>query len=137
MLASERLVCTWIDPQEIQAWPPAGLAELLERSGLDYVTFLDRLAAQLVAHDPGFGAQREVCLAAYLHPHNFDPPLEAERLERLSAMLETRELLDFQCFERWAPLVVLKATTLATETYLHERGAHVTPWVDGLIAAHS
>lgn len=134
MLASERLLCAWIDPQEIQAWPPPELAKTLERVGLNYAIFLDRLAGQLLASDPCFGAQREACLAAYLHSHNLNPPLETECVERLNMMLEKPELLDFKCFERWAPLVVLKATTLATETFLHERADRVSPWIKTLVA---
>ncbi|MEB3198187.1 MAG: hypothetical protein VKP62_13385 [Candidatus Sericytochromatia bacterium] len=122
-----------IDPGEIQAWPPEPVAQVLASCGRDYAYLLERLARHLMRAEPDFRASRQACLAAYLHPHNVLAPLDSERFEYLQGMLEAPDTLDMALFETWVPLVVLKATTLATETYVHNHLDQVVAAVPRLL----
>ncbi|MEB3221071.1 MAG: hypothetical protein VKS61_03240 [Candidatus Sericytochromatia bacterium] len=119
MTRTEAPACHVIDPDEVQAWPPDELKPVLARTGQDYPCALERLATQLLASAPAFRAARDACLASYMHPHNFLTPLAPAEEDHLRAMLEQPHTLDASCFERWVPLVVRKANTLAVETWVH------------------
>ncbi|MEB3329312.1 MAG: hypothetical protein VKQ33_08790 [Candidatus Sericytochromatia bacterium] len=119
----EAPACHVIDPDEVQAWPPEALEPVLTRTGEDYPTALERLAIELLGTTPAFRAARDACLASYMHPHNFPQTLDPEVEERLRVMLEAPDALDVSCFERWVPLVVRKANTLAVETWVHDHVA--------------
>lgn len=108
-----------IDPDEVQAWPPEELEPVIARSGTDYPGLLERLATRLLESQPDFRTARDACFASYLHPHNVLTPLEPEVEERLREMVEGHQAIDAAWFERWVPLVVRKANTLAVETWVH------------------
>ena len=119
MSRTQSEACQVIDPDEVQAWPPEELEPVIAGSGTDYPGLLEQLAIRLLASEPGFREARDACFASYLHPHNFLTPLEPEVEERLREMVEGNQAIDATWFERWVPLVVRKANTLAVETWVH------------------
>ncbi|HEY9724721.1 MAG TPA: hypothetical protein V6D47_22150 [Oscillatoriaceae cyanobacterium] len=111
----------FIDPGEIQAWPPKEVEEAIAQAGLDYADFLDGIAGLLVQRSPRFAQDLAPFMASYFHEHNFDRPITPVEEAGLRAMLADPEKIVLTEFERLVPIVIHKATTLAVETFIQNR----------------
>jgi hypothetical protein len=114
-----------IDPYEIQCWPPQEVDEAMTRIGVEYPYLLDAIAGLLVSRSPRFAQDLCPFLASYMHDHNFTQPLSPVEEAGLRAMIENPEIIDVKEFQRLVPLVIQKATTLATETFVQKRPSWV------------
>lgn len=115
----------YIDPYEIQCWPPQEVDDAMAQAGIEYAYLLDAIAGLLVTRSPRFAQDLCPFLASYLHDHNFTQPVTPADLARLQAMIEQPETVDVQAFASLVPLVLQKATTLATETFVQKRPSWV------------
>lgn len=111
----------YIDPGEIQAWPPKEVEEAIAQAGLDYADFLDGIAGLLVQRSPRFAQDLAPYMDSYFHDHNFDRPLTPVEEAGLRAMIADPEKIVLAEFERLVPIVIHKATTLAVETFIQNR----------------
>jgi hypothetical protein len=115
----------YIDPYEIQCWPPQEVDEAMGKLGIEYPSLLDAIAGLLVSRSPRFAEDLCPFLESYLHAHNFPGPVTEDDLNRMRAMIALPSTVDLQLFERVVPLVLQKATTLATETFVQKRPSWV------------
>lgn len=115
----------YIDPGEIQAWPPKEVEEAIAAAGLDYADFLDGIAGLLIQRSPRFAQDLAPFLESYFHDHNFERPLTPDEQDRLREMIDNPEVIELAEFERLVPIVIHKATTLAVETFIQNRPAWV------------
>jgi hypothetical protein len=115
----------YIDPYEIQCWPPKEVEDAIAQAGIEYPDLLEGVAALLVSRSPRFAQDLAPYLESYFHEHNFDRPLTPVELAGLKAMMANPEDLVVDEFKRLVPLVILKATTLAVETFIQNRPAWV------------
>lgn len=112
---------TFIDPFEIQGWPPKEVEEAIAAAGVEYVDLLEGIAGLLLTRSPRFACDLAPMFNSYLHSHNYERPLTAEEEGRIRAMIADPEIVDVEYVRGIAPLVVLKATTLAVETFIQNR----------------
>ena len=115
----------YIDPFEIQCWPPQEVDDALTKLGVEYPDLLDAIAGLLVSRSPRFAQDLCPFLESYMHDHNFPAPLAPADEERLRAMIANPETIVVTEFSRLVPLVLQKATTLATETFVQKRPSWV------------
>lgn len=115
----------YIDPFEIQCWPPQEVDDAMSQAGVEYPDLLDAIAGLLVSRSPRFAQDLCPFLASYMHEHNFTQPVSPEDEARLRAMIENPETVDVKAFAALVPLVLQKATTLATETFVQKRPSWV------------
>lgn len=115
----------YIDPFEIQCWPPQEVDDALTKLGVEYPDLLDAIAGLLVSRSPRFAQDLCPFLESYMHDHNFTVPLAPADEARLRAMIAAPETIVVTEFARLAPLVLQKATTLATETFVQKRPSWV------------
>ncbi len=115
----------FIDPYEIQCFPPKEVDEAMEKSGIEYPDLLEAIAGLLQTRSPRFNQDLCPFLESYFHEHNFTTPLSAEDDTRLRAMIADPESIDVKAFETLAPNVLLKACTLAVETFVQKRPSWV------------
>jgi hypothetical protein len=115
----------FIDPYEIQCWPPKEVESAIAEAGIEYPDLLEGVAALLVSRSPRFAQDLAPYLESYFHEHNFDRPLTPVELAGLKAMMANPEDLVVDEFKRLVPMVILKATTLAVETFIQNRPAWV------------
>ncbi|MFP5503864.1 MAG: hypothetical protein ACLGIN_15350 [Candidatus Sericytochromatia bacterium] len=111
----------YIDPSEIQAWPPKEVEEAIEKAGIDYAEFLDGVTGLLIQRSPRFAQDLCPYLESYFHEHNFERPLTEDEESRLRGMIENPETIEVSLFRDLAPIVLLKACTLASETFIQNR----------------
>ena len=111
----------YIDPYEIQCWPPQEVDDAMTKIGVQYPDLLDAIAGLLVQRSPRFAQDLCPFLASYMHEHNFTAPVSPVDEARLRAMIEQPETIVVTEFARLCPLVLQKATTLATETFVQKR----------------
>ena len=115
----------YIDPYEIQCWPPQEVDDAMTKAGIDYADLLDAIAGLLVSRSPRFAQDLCPFLASYMHDHNFTQPVSEADVARLQAMIADPETVDVKEFQRLVPLVIQKATTLAVETFVQKRPSWV------------
>jgi hypothetical protein len=60
-----------------------------------------------------------------MHEHNYTSPLSEAEEARLRGMIADPETVDVTAFEQLVPNVLLKACTLATETFVQKRPSWV------------
>lgn len=111
----------YIDPGEIQCWPPKEVEEAITQAGIEYPDFLEGVAGLLIQRSPRFAQDLCPFLESYFHDHNFDPPISEPDQARLRAMIDNPDTIDALEFRRLAPIVISKATTLAVETFIQNR----------------
>lgn len=111
----------YIDPYEIQCWPPQEVDDAMGRAGIEYPYLLDAIAGLLVSRSPRFAEDLCPFLESYLHEHNFTGPVSEDDLNRMRTMIALPSTVDLKFFDRLVPLVLQKATTLATETFVQKR----------------
>lgn len=111
----------YIDPSEIQAWPPKEVEEAIEAAGIDYAEFLDGVTGLLIQRSPRFAQDLCPYLESYFHEHNLETPLSEADMARLQGMIQDPETIEVEAFRTLAPIVLLKACTLATETFIQNR----------------
>ena len=111
----------YIDPYEIQCFPPKEVDEAMVEAGVEYPDLLEALAGLLQTRSSRFA--QEVCpfLESYMHEHNFSQPLAPGEEERLRAMIADPETVDVKLFASLVHMVLLKACTLATETFVQQK----------------
>lgn len=112
---------TYIDPFEIQGWPPKEVEEAISAAGVEYVDLLEGIAGLLLTRSPRFACDLAPMFNSYLHAHNYERPLTAEEEAKVRAMIADPETVDVAYVRGIAPLVMLKATTLAVETFIQNR----------------
>jgi hypothetical protein len=117
----EPLTYEFIDPYEIQCFPPREVDEAMEKTGVEYPDLLEAIAGLLQTRSPRFAQDLCPFLESYMHEHNFSQPLAPADEERLRAMLLNPETVEVAQFARLVPNVLLKACTLATETFVQNR----------------
>lgn len=115
----------YIDPFEIQCWPPQEVDDELTKLGVEYPHLLDAIAGLLVTRSPRFAQDLCPFLESYMHDHNYTVPLAPADEERLRAMIANPETIVVTEFARLVPMVLQKATTLATETFVQKRPSWV------------
>lgn len=115
----------YVDPCEIQCWPPTEVEEALARSAIQYPELLEGIAGLLIARSPRFAHDLAPFFVTYFHPHNFEKPLAPDEEQLLRGMIEQPETIDLEVFERLAPIVLHKSCTLAVETFIQNRPAWV------------
>jgi hypothetical protein len=111
----------YIDPGEIQCWPPKEVEEAIQAAGIDYAEFIDNIAGLLVQRSPRFAQDLAPFLESYFHEHNFTQPLTPVEQAGLAAMIANPETLVVEEFKRLVPVVIAKACTLAVETFVQNR----------------
>jgi hypothetical protein len=111
----------YIDPGEIQCWPPKEVEDAIAVAGIEYPDFLEGVAGLLIQRSARFAQDLCPFLESYFHEHNFDPPISEADQARLRAMIDNPESIDALEFRRLAPIVIAKATTLAVETFIQNR----------------
>jgi hypothetical protein len=111
----------YIDPYEIQCWPPKEVEDAIAQAGIEYPDLLEGVAGLLVSRSPRFAQDLAPYLESYFHEHNFDRPLSPVELAGLKAMIGNPDSLVVEEFKRLVPMVLLKATTLAVETFIQNR----------------
>lgn len=111
----------YIDPGEIQCWPPKEVEEAIAAAKIDYAEFLDNIAGLLVSRSPRFAQDLAPFLESYFHEHNFSQPLSPVERAGLLAMIKDPETLVTDEFRRLVPVVIAKACTLAVETFIQNR----------------
>lgn len=111
----------FIDPGEIQCWPPKEVEEAIEAAGIEYPDFLEGIAGLLTQRSPRFAQDLAPFLASYFHEHNFDRPLSEDEHTRIAGMIEDPEQVDVEMLRATVPIVLLKACTLAVETFIQNR----------------
>lgn len=120
----------YVDPKEIQGWPPDALAAAMASADLSYVDLLEGMAELLLSHSPRFLEALARCLTSYFHAHNVERPLGDAEYASLAAMLDDPSTLDWEEFRRVVPGVFAKACTLAVESYVQERPNWVIKAID-------
>lgn len=115
----------FIDPFEIQCFPPREVDEAMTAAGVEYPDLLETIAGLLQTRSPRFAQDLCPFLESYMHEHNFTRPLAPAEEEQLRAMIASPETVDVGAFERLVPMVLQKACTLATETFVQKRPAWV------------
>jgi hypothetical protein len=111
----------YIDPYEIQCFPPREVDEAMEKKGVEYPDLLEAIAGLLQTRSPRFAQDLCPFLESYMHEHNFITPLSAPDEARLRDMIAHPETVEVALFARLVPNVLLKASTLATETFVQTR----------------
>ena len=111
----------YIDPGEIQCWPPKEVEDAISAAQIEYPDFLEGIAGLLVTRSPRFAQDLAPYLSSYFHEHNFERPLTPDEHARLAGMIENPDSIVVAEFERLTPLVLLKACTLAVETFIQNR----------------
>lgn len=120
-LITEPPTYIFIDPYEIQCWPPKEVEEAIAQAGIEYPDLLEGVAGLLVSRSPRFAQDLAPYMESYFHEHNFDRPLTPVELAGLKAMMANPEDMVVEEFRRLVPMVLLKATTLAVETFVQNR----------------
>lgn len=120
----------YVDPSEIQCWPPTEVEEALSRAAIPYPELLEGIAGLLIARSPRFAQDLAPFFVTYFHPHNFERALSAEEEAKLRGMIERPETIELAEFERLAPIVLHKSCTLAVETFIQNRPAWVLKAID-------
>jgi hypothetical protein len=115
----------FIDPYEIQCFPPREVDEAMTTAGIEYPDLLEAIAGLLQTRSPRFAQDLCPFLDSYMHEHNFERPLTPEEEAGLRAMIANPDTIDVRAFERLVPNVLLKACTLATETFVQKRPSWV------------
>lgn len=115
----------YIDPYEIQCWPPKEVEDAIAQAGIEYPDLLEGVAALLVTRSPRFAQDLAPYMESYFHEHNFDRPLTPVEDAGLRSMIANPETMVVEEFKRLVPMVLLKATTLAVETFIQNRPAWV------------
>ncbi|MFN3432190.1 MAG: hypothetical protein ACK46X_19855 [Candidatus Sericytochromatia bacterium] len=111
----------YIDPYEIQCWPPKEVEDAIAQAGIEYADLLEGVAALLVSRSPRFAQDLAPYLESYFHEHNFDRPLTPVENAGLRSMMANPETMVVEEFRRLVPLATAKATTLAVETFIQNR----------------
>lgn len=111
----------FIDPYEIQCFPPKDVDDAMAAAGVDYPDLLEGIAGLLVSRSPRFAQDLVPFLESYFHEHNFSQPLSEFEEAMLRGMIASPTTIDVKSFERLVPEVLLKATTLAVETFVQTR----------------
>lgn len=111
----------YIDPYEIQAFPPREVDEAIARAGIEYAELIDGIAGLLLSRSPRFAQDLAPYLASYFHDHNMPPSLPPEARAILADMIADPETVCVDTFRSFAPVVLLKACTLAVETFIQNR----------------
>jgi hypothetical protein len=115
----------FIDPFEIQCFPPREVDEAMTTAGVEYPDLLEAIAGLLQTRSPRFAQDLCPYLESYMHEHNYTVPLTEADEARLRAMIEDPESVDVTAFEQLVPMVLQKAVTLATETFVQKRPSWV------------
>lgn len=115
----------YIDPYEIQCWPPKEVEDAIAQAGIEYPDLLEGVAALLLTRSPRFAQDLAPYMESYFHPHNLDRPLSPVEDAGLRSMMANPESLVVDEFKRLVPMVLLKATTLAVETFIQNRPSWV------------
>ncbi|MNS20122.1 hypothetical protein D3C72_518540 [compost metagenome] len=115
----------YIDPYEIQCWPPKEVEDAIAQAGIEYADLLEGVAALLVSRSPRFAQDLAPYLESYFHEHNFDRPLTPVEHAGLRSMMANPETMVVEEFRRLVPLATQKATTLAVETFIQNRPSWV------------
>jgi hypothetical protein len=115
----------FIDPYEIQCFPPREVDDAITKESIEYPDLLEGVAGILITRSPRFAQDLAPFLESYLHEHNFDYPLTEAELANLKAMIQQPETVCIDDFKCLAPRVLLKACTLAVETFLQSRPSWV------------
>lgn len=115
----------YIDPYEIQCWPPKEVEDAIAQAGIEYPDLLEGVAALLITRSPRFAQDLAPYMESYFHEHNFDRPLTPVEVAGLRSMIADPESLVVEEFKRLVPMVLLKATTLAVETFIQNRPSWV------------
>jgi hypothetical protein len=115
----------FIDPFEIQCFPPREVDEAMTAVGVEYPDLLEAIAGLLQTRSPRFAQDLCPYLESYMHEHNYTRPLAEAEEAQLRAMIAEPETVDVTAFERLVPNVLLKACTLATETFVQKRPSWV------------
>lgn len=115
----------FIDPFEIQCFPPREVDEAMVAAEVEYPDMLEALAGLLQTRSPRFAQDLCPFLESYMHQHNFTFPLTPEQETQLRGMIADPDTIDVKLFETLVPLVLKKACTLATETFVQNRPAWV------------
>jgi hypothetical protein len=111
----------YIDPYEIQCWPPKEVEDAIAQAGIEYPDLLEGVAGLLVSRSPRFAQDLAPYLESYFHEHNFDRPLSPVEDAGLRSMIANPDSLVVDEFKRLVPMVLIKATTLAVETFIQNR----------------
>ena len=111
----------FIDPYEIQCFPPTDVDSAMASSGVAYPDLLEAIAGLLVSRSPRFAQDLVPFLESYFHEHNYSRPLSEFEEASLRGMITVPETIDLRSFEEMLPNVLLKATTLAVETFVQKR----------------
>ena len=115
----------FIDPFEIQCFPPREVDEAMSEIGVEYPDLLEAIAGLLQTRSPRFAQDLCPFLESYMHEHNFGRPLSEKEEAGLRAMIANPETIDVTAFETLVPDVLMKACTLATETFVQKRPSWV------------
>jgi hypothetical protein len=115
----------FIDPFEIQCFPPREVDEAMTAAGVEYPDLLEAIASLLQTRSPRFAQDLCPFLESYMHEHNYARPLTEAEEARLRGMIADPETVDVAAFEQLVPNVLLKACTLATETFVQKRPSWV------------
>ncbi|MDB5102118.1 MAG: hypothetical protein JWM80_6539 [Cyanobacteria bacterium RYN_339] len=115
----------FIDPFEIQCFPPREVDEAMESVGVDYPDLLEAIAGLLQTRSPRFAQDLCPFLESYMHEHNYARPLTEAEDAQLRGMIAAPDTMDVTAFERLVPNVLMKACTLATETFVQKRPSWV------------
>lgn len=120
----------YVDPQEIQSWPPDAVAAAMAAADLAYADLLEGLAELLITRSPRFVGDLAPYLTSYFHAHNVVRPLGDVEYASLAAMLDDPSTLDWEEFRRVVPTVFTKACTLAVESFVQEKPGWVVKAID-------
>lgn len=124
----------YIDPYEIQSFPPREVDEAITAVGIEYSELIDWIAGLLSNRSPRFAQDLAPYLASYFHDHNFPRPLSEDESACLCAMLADPEKVKVETFRAIVPKVLLKACTLAVETFIQNRPSWVLKAIPQFVA---
>lgn len=115
---------------ELNCFPPEAVEGPLARLGISYVQLLERIALVLSTRPELLAQEITRCIPSYWSTHIRDqyPPDVQQHL--LATLRQPAEPGFFEQWERLAPYVLKKATTLAIETLVYDR----LPWVLTLLS---
>ena len=115
----------YIDPYEIQCWPPKEVEAAIAQAGIEYPDLLEGVAGLVGTRSPRFAQDLAPSMESYFHEHNVERPLTPVEDAGLRSMIANPETLVVEEFKRLVPMVLLKATTLAVETFIQTRPSWV------------
>lgn len=118
----------YILADELQCFPPEPVEVELDRLGITYVQLLERIAAVLAQKPTLFFHEIASLLPSYWSVYIQDQYPDDIK-DRLLETLTAPSANGLRIWEKLAPYVVKKATTLTAETIVYER----QPWVLALL----